>query len=181
LNSGAFYGFYGGIGSGRGIGLRADTGFSIVSLGIEGNFAPQSFDAVIWSSVTGHEAGSILASATAVVGGGGAMFYEIPLSFTFSPGAYYVLHWRPTGGTFGGNDQVAYYYDYALPVSVGPVTLIDGTEGYTAESFHNSLHPNLRIRTSDEGGEIPEPSAAGLVALGGAALLVLRRRFAKAA
>ncbi|MBZ5609844.1 MAG: PEP-CTERM sorting domain-containing protein [Acidobacteriia bacterium] len=178
LNSGSvFETVAGGEGTGRGIGFFADSTFSIDFAAIQADLISQSFDVVIYSSTDGHEAGAVLTSASAVLGGTGFGFNAIPINFTFNAGSFYVLNWRPTSG--GGNDTWVgpggsiYYNDSALPVTVGPVTLIDGTAGFNADDFSNVVHPNLQVDLVS--GTVPEPSTFGLM-LGGIALIALCRR-----
>lgn len=56
----------------------------------------------------------------------------------------------------------------------GPV--FDLPEGYSAEIFGMNVTGNRVVLPDDPGGEIPEPAAAGLTALGLAGFLILRRR-----
>ena len=181
LNSGSFGGTYNyGEGGGRGIGVHADSSFSIDTLGIFGDLTPRSYTVEVYSSVDGSSTSGLLASASATVGGTGNGWNDISISFPFSAGNYYVLHWRPTVSDYGNwVNTLDYYNDIALPVTVGPVTLINGEEGFTPSlDFSNTLHPNLRINTVS-GPPIPEPSTVavwGLLILCGIGIGWRRRR-----
>jgi hypothetical protein len=57
---------------------KADSSFSIDSIGIEGDLISQSFDVLVLSSTNGHDVGAVLASESVVVGGTGDHFYDVP-------------------------------------------------------------------------------------------------------
>src|SRR3954452_24257326 len=139
LHGPTFFGSLDGEGNGRGMGIRADTAFSIDSLGIFGDIDLLSYTAEIYRSTDGHDAGLLLASATTSLGGTGSGWNDMPINFSFSAGQFYVLHWRPTGTTSSWATTLVYYYDLALPATIGPVTLIDGEEG-TTPNFVTTLH-----------------------------------------
>lgn len=166
LNSGSLFGNSTAVGSGRGISFHADSAFSIDSVGIFGDLFAESYDVVIYSSTDGHQANSILTSATADVGGIGHTWNDIAINFSFTLGDYYVLNWRPSDGGSGVNGgwaNLSLYRDAGLPVSVGPTTLIDGLVGFSAGDFSNNLHPNLRINATTV---VPIPAAAWLFGSG---------------
>jgi len=170
----------GGEGGGRGIGFQADSSFSIDSAGIFMDLVSQSYDVLIYGSTNGSDAGAVLASASAVVGGSGAQYYDIAIAYTFTAGSFYVLHWRPTD--LGINDWVAantpngFFFDSDLPETIGPVTLLDGEEGSGPDDFGNFLHPNLRVDVVDTAVAAPEPFALALFGLGLVGLGLSRRR-----
>jgi len=157
-------------GRGRGIGFRADSTFSIDSAGVFFDLVEQSYDVLVYSSVTGSDAVEVLASSSLVVGGEGAAFYDIPIEFTFEEGSFYVLHWRPSdlgnSDWLAANTQDGYFFDDELPQTIGPVTLLDGVEGSEPTVFSNFLHPNLRVTV------VPEPSGLAVLSIFG---LFIRR------
>ncbi|RLB64101.1 MAG: hypothetical protein DRH08_10205 [Deltaproteobacteria bacterium] len=55
------------------------------------------------------------------------------------------------------------------------MTLINGFEGFNADNFSNSLHPNLRINTGGT-GEVPIPAAAFMFAPALLGFMGLRRK-----
>jgi hypothetical protein len=173
LHSGDFYGYLAGVGSGRGVGFHADSSFSITSLGIYGDLISQSFDAVVFASTNGQDAGALLASSSAVVGGAGAQYYDINLNYSFNAGSYYTLLFRPTDGNGGWANAINYWNDSGLPTTIGPLTLIDGVEGYNAGDFSNFLHPDLRINADVT--PVPEPETYAMM-LAGLGLLGLAQR-----
>jgi len=163
LNSGAYAGYFGAVGSGRGIGFQADAAFTVDSVGFYGNLNQESFDVVIFSSTNGNQANSILTSSTAVVGGTGIGWNEISINYSFNAGDYYVLNWRPTNISTDTWGAAAFYRDSVLPAVIGEgdlVTLINGVEGFGAENFSNTLHPNLRVNTVVSA--VPVPAAVWL-------------------
>lgn len=175
LHSNDFYGNTGGVGSGRGIGLHADSSFSMTSLGLFGSLNTQSFDAQVYSSTDGHDIGSLLASSSAVIGGSANQYNDITLSFNFLAGNFYTLLFRPTEFSSSWANTIDYFNDSGLPLTIGAFTLIDGTEGFLGENFSNFLHPNLRLNASAE-SNVPEPGALGLLALGLIAMRAARRK-----
>jgi len=162
----------GGVGSGRGIGFRADSSFTIDAVGLFGTLFEQPFDALVYSSTNGHQANAVLDSATATVGGAGEGWYDIALGFTFTAGNHYVLNWRPSDGNLGWASSIHFLWDDDLPATAGPATLLDGCAGFDADAFSNFLHPRLRVHIADT---VPEPATMSLFALGGLALLRRRR------
>ena len=132
VNSGTFAwtgesGFEGG---GRGQGFLADSDFIVTSIGIFGDLQPELYDVAIYSSTNGSDTTGILSIATSTAGGVGNSWNDIDISFTFNAGNYYVVNWRPND--LEENDwinTIDYYYDYSLPVSIGPLTLVEGLEG----------------------------------------------------
>jgi hypothetical protein len=176
VNSGSFAGAgnLGGTGAGRAQGFQALSSFSITSVGIEADLASESYDVVIYASTNGSSVGSQLASTSGVVGGTGFVFHDLGINFSFVSGSFYVVNWRPTDGSFNvTNDDIAYYSDSALPVNIPPFRLVEGLEGFNAESSGNSLHPNMRYNVN---AAVPEPGSIALMGLGIAALGLARRR-----
>jgi hypothetical protein len=139
-----------GPGSGRAIGFKADSDFTISSVGILGELIKQSFDVVIYDSPDGHSAGNVLYTTSYSTGGTGLGWNDMPASFTFHGGTFYVLNWRPTGkGTWG---ELAYLNDSGLPFTVGPLAILEGLQGFNPNPG-NAYHPHLRICT----GKTPQP------------------------
>ncbi len=138
----------GGVGTGRAIGFQADSTFDISSVGILGPLLNRPFDVVIYDSPDGHSAGSVLSITTATVGDEGFVWYDIAVSFTFTAGNFYVVNWRPTDGQDAWADETTgldYFEDFGLPATIGPITILEGIEGFDATNIDNSLHPHLRV------------------------------------
>ena len=135
-------------GSGRAIGFQADTDFTITSVGISAALLYESYDVVIYDSPDGHSAGGVLYATSGMTGGGGYGWHDIAATFSFNAGQYYVMNWRPTDG--GHSDWVEapgmdYYYDSGLPYTTGPITIVEGFEGFDAENVANAFHPFMRF------------------------------------
>ena len=172
VNSGDFNGtFTSGEGGGRAQAIRADTSFSVSSIGIFGGLISQSFDLRIHASTTGADVGSLLANSSAVVGGDGIKFHDINIDFTFSTGDIFIVQWRPTSNGAWAT-SMDYYFDRSLPITLGPLTLLRGLEGFNLEHPNNTLHPNFRY---DIVSAIPEPTTALILAIGLISLAGARR------
>ncbi len=169
-----FWGVTSGVGTGRAQGFVADSDFSVSGIGIYGDLISQSFDIVVYSSTDGYSAGAILATASDTVGGTGMGWNDIALDFDFIMGNFYVVNWRPTALSSGWG-SIEYYRDNngGLPHTVGPLTLLEGFEGYNAQNADNYLHPRLRYMTSMA---VPQPEIFGLFLLGLFGFGLLRRK-----
>lgn len=159
----------------RGISLLADKSFTISSVGLFSDIGSTSYDVTIYSSTDGNQTTGVLASTTATVGGAGLQWYDIPINFAFNAGNYYAIAWATTSGAVipGGTGLYFHYgYDANLPLTTGPVTLINGfAEVNTGSGFSNLLHPQLRVDAS-----VPEPATLNLLAVGLAGLSFSRKR-----
>jgi len=178
VNSGVFAwtGLGGFEGGGRGQGFLADSSFSVTSIGIYGDLKAESFDVVIYSSTNGSDTTGILTSIAQSAGGIGTGWNDIAINYTFQAGNYYVVNWRPTDlGYQDWVNTIDYYQDYALPVTVGPLTLLDGLEGTDAEHPDNLIHPNMRYNVSP----VPEPATILLIGTGLVGLVGFRKKFKK--
>jgi hypothetical protein len=158
----------------RGITFRVDTSFGISSVGLYSDIGSTSYDVTIYSSTDGNQLGGALASTTATVGGTGLRWYDIPISFSFGASSYYAIEWSTTSGSVIPGGTGAYFHygsDLNLPLTTGPVTLIDGFGG-NSQNFGNTFHPRLRVDTD----AVPEPTTLLLLGGGLLALAATRRR-----
>ena len=140
-------------GTGRAIGFQADEDFTITSVGITAALLYESFDVVIYDSPDGHSAGAVLYATSGMTGGTGFGWNDLAATFSFNAGQYYVVNWRPTDG--GSSDWVEppgvdYYHDNGLPYTTGPITIVEGFEGFDADNAANLYHPFLRFCVQGE-------------------------------
>lgn len=171
VNSGDFVSTSDGEGGGRAQGIQATSAFSISSLGIFGDLELLSFDVVIYASTNGSDVGAVLETSSAIVGGTGNGWNDIPINFSFIAGSFYVVNWRPTIDNPGNwANTLDFYDDSALPVDVGPITLLEGIEGFTADNSANAVHASFRYDIV-----APEPASVMLFGLGVAGLCAARR------
>ena len=150
----------------RGISFRANSPFSISSVGLFSDIGSTSYDIIIHSSTDGNQLGGVLASTTATVGASGLQWYDVLIDFAFSAANYYAIEWKTTNGEDipgGGGRYFHYGNDFNLPFTTGPVTLINGFGGLT--NFDNALHPRLRVEML-EMPSTPEPATLLLVGIG---------------
>lgn len=141
-----------GVGTGRSIYFTADEDFIGTSIGIRGDFGSESHTVVIYQGAGVNSApGPILAFISAVRGGGGMAWYDIPIDFVFRGGQDYIVHWRPVDGAWdaatlefflGWGNSAADDFD------MGPLTVRDGREGFNSESFSNTAAPRMRIKVA---------------------------------
>lgn len=142
-----------GPGRGRAIGFEAERDFSVSSVGIMAGLTNESFEVVIYDSPDGHTPGSVIYTTAATTGGTGYGWNDMTVSFTFEAGNFYVLNWRPADG--GSSDWVTspgmdFYHDNGLPYAVGPITIVEGFEGFDAENASNLFHPHMRLCETTE-------------------------------
>jgi hypothetical protein len=165
-----------GPGSTRGISFLVNTPLAISSVGLFSDIGSTSYDVKIYASPDGHSLGALLASTTATTGGGGLQWYDIPIGFGFAAGNYYAIGWGTTsGGIIPGGVGAYFHYgsDAHLPLTTGPVTLIDGF--VNVGDFTNGLHPQLRVDVN----QVPEPGTLLLIGAGLSLVAVRRRLFAR--
>jgi hypothetical protein len=154
-----------GVGSGRGIGFQANETFKIYAVGISGALRYKSFDVVIYSSPDGHTAGSQLQSTSLFTGGTGDEWNDMVVVYTFQSGNYYVINWRPSDGlanAWAETPGIDYYHDSGLPYTTGPITIVEGFEGYDPTPG-NIYHPLLRFCTNLEDTDYSFTSSGGFL------------------
>ena len=163
-----------GPGSLRGIGFLANSAFSISNVGLYSDIGSTSYDINIYSSSNGSDITGLLASTSATVGGAGLQWYDVALSFSFLTSNFYAIEWATTSGSTipGGSGSYFHYaFDSNLPLTTGPVTLLDGFA--SSSGFSNLLHPLLRVNVVES---VPEPVTLVLMSLGLAGLGFSRKR-----
>lgn len=174
VNSGVFFATTGGPGSGRAQGIEVLNSFSLTALGVAADLPLDTYEVVIYASSDGVSPGATLATFSATLAGSGFDATQIATPFNFVAGNFYIVNYRPADTVFEAATTFDYWDDFGLPVTVGPIRLVEGIEGFTATNSGNFLHPNFRYRT----GEIvvPAPAAFALFGLGALALGLARRR-----
>ena len=154
--------FMGGSGSGRALYLTANEDFSIDTLSWWTNMLESEYEALIYQGQGVFAGlGPVLASGTAVVGGEGLAWYEIPIDFEFEAGSDDVVSWRPAAPFPGWLPNPQPFFDWGDPVEddvlLGPVTIRDGREGFIPETWTNFVAPFFRLR---QGGSACSPNPA---------------------
>ncbi len=163
LDTPSFSGTGGGEGSGRAIGFQADSNFKLNAVSIMGDLLEKAFEVVIYASVDGSTAGSVLATFSATVGGTGLGWNTVPVAFDFEEGDFYIVNWRPVTPSSDWATSIDYYNDTGLPDTIGPLTVLDGLS--SADPLGNSLHPHFKFLTGAdcycEDNDLTTPNYAG--------------------
>ena len=161
-----YYGHGNNIGYGRGIVIYANEDFVINSFGIFGQLYSEEFLVSIYNCPNGNVVGDLLFSHSDLSGGLGLAWNDISFdqNFTFNQGEYYFLNWQPVDNGWSNwsyDHGLDYYEDFNLPISFGPLTLIDGTSLNTSGSvnFFNTLHAFFRINVVNSESGCTDPSA----------------------
>ncbi len=119
--------------------------------------------------------GPLLASDSDDIPDLGMQFYDVPLSYTLTPGNLYelVFHDGSGGWSFGNNNFELYGFHYPdTPYVAGGIfRIFDGTGDGDAV---NTVMMHFRVDTQD----VPEPGTMALFGLGllGAGLVIRRKR-----
>ena len=149
--------------------------YALTSIGIDAliaSGAQLTFDAYVYDDQSGSGVNQLALGAPGVVTGNGTeQWFDLPVSFTLQSGQSYDI-----GISFNissdPNLQVN-YFDFRAgnnsPFSVGPVTVLDGEQGYCGPC--NNWTPNLRLDGAGSGvSAVPEPGS--LILLGAGALVL---------
>jgi len=149
----------------RGVVFTAQSAFTMTSFGYYNNVGNGGLAGVeLWEGVNlnGNTGGTMVASGSANVSGPLA-WYDVAMNYNLKANTNYEALFRYT---YASAENYFYDYDPVLfgdpPFTVGPVKVVDGTQGRNTSNF---VMPRFRI--------IPEPSSLALVGL---ATLLLRRR-----
>jgi hypothetical protein len=139
----------GGPGAGRSIYMTADEDLLVSAIGIRGDISAESYDVVVYAGAGVNAApGAIVAQTSAVRGGNGPDWYDIPVAVKLYGGRDYIIHWRPTDGAWAAT--LEYYFSWGNDpnddVDLGPMVIRDGREGFDSESFSNTVAPHMRLR-----------------------------------
>jgi hypothetical protein len=171
VNSGDFANTGSFPGTGRGQGFQALSDFKIDFLAIFGDLKFQLFTVIVYESPDGSTVAPGVTVANGYVGGIGNNWNAIAIDKKFYAGNFYIVNWRPADGNDQWVNSLDYYWDFALPVTVGPIKLVDGIEGFNAEHSANASHPSFMygIKT-----QVPEP--AMLILLGSAISITMMCR-----
>ena len=173
LDQGRFYSTNydnGGMSSGRGIGFKANTNFTMSSLAIDlsvnSTTAAPSYEFQLFSSVDGHTAGSLLSTDVFNLSAGTG-YQDQAFSFNFLQNQYYVLNFRRVDGANLGNLGTKYSWEDVgtyVPYNYGVLTMLEGFAGANP-SKGNPLIPHMRINSTST-TDVPEPATLALLGLG---------------
>jgi hypothetical protein len=174
LDPGVSTGWGSGGSTGRSAYLTANETFTIDTVGLRGDILAGSYDIVIHE---GHgvasAAGSALRMTSGNTGGGGDVFNDLGIDFTFQAGVDYIVNFRPSDGNGAWVIGFPYYRwgdTTGDDVDLGLVTIRDGRAGFDSNNWNNTVAPVMRLHVA------PAPGGLAILALAGVLRPRRRRR-----
>ena len=148
----------GGVGTGRSVYITANEDFDITGAGFMCDMPADRYEVIIFEGAGEFVLpGPILASTTVSLGGIGENWQDADLSYSFTAGADYILHFR--SATPGAAVATSYQRGASWwgdgpgeDLNIGVLTLRDGREGYDAQNWSNLAFPRMRLLGVSAGG-----------------------------
>lgn len=134
-------------GMGRSTYFNADENFSVSKIEYYGGFSAASYSVDIFAGAgVSADAGALLETVSINWPGGAAGYIPFTIQYDFVAGNEYIISFRRTDNERPTQDVEYSWVGWGPSSSdIGVLTLLDGREGYDANSYINSHLPNFRL------------------------------------